>query len=86
MPLPLSEERAMNRWITQYCRVLAFLMVLCLATMVVLVFTNVVLRYAFSSGITISEEFEVEASSEVEPSSIEPSMTGVTAPSTGVAE
>ena len=46
----------MNRWITQYCRVLAFLMVLCLATMVVLVFTNVVLRYAFSSGITISEE------------------------------
>ena len=46
----------MNRWITQYCKALSFLMVACLALMVILVFTNVVLRYAFKSGIPISEE------------------------------
>jgi len=39
-----------------YCRLLEWLMVLMLATMVVLVFGNVVLRYAFNSGITVSEE------------------------------
>ncbi|MCW2242324.1 TRAP transporter small permease [Azospirillum canadense] len=39
-----------------YFRVLKLLTVLCLAAMVVLVFGNVVLRYAFNSGITVSEE------------------------------
>jgi TRAP-type C4-dicarboxylate transport system permease small subunit len=34
----------------------ALLIVLCLAAMCVLVFTNVVLRYAFNTGITVSEE------------------------------
>jgi TRAP-type C4-dicarboxylate transport system permease small subunit len=34
----------------------AFLMVVCLALMVVMVFGNVVLRYGFNSGITVSEE------------------------------
>jgi TRAP-type C4-dicarboxylate transport system permease small subunit len=38
------------------CRVMAFVMVLFLAAMVVMVFGNVVLRYAFNSGITVSEE------------------------------
>lgn len=38
------------------CRVFGFLMVACLALMVVMVFGNVVLRYGFNSGITISEE------------------------------
>ena len=38
------------------CRVLSFVMVLFLAALVVLVFGNVVLRYAFNSGITVSEE------------------------------
>lgn len=38
------------------CRVFAVLMVACLALMVVMVFGNVVLRYGFNSGITISEE------------------------------
>ena len=40
----------------RYCRVLSALMVAALALMVLLVFTNVVLRYAFNSGITVSEE------------------------------
>jgi len=40
-----------------YFRSLKFLVALCLSTMVVLVFANVVLRYAFGSGIVFSEEF-----------------------------
>jgi TRAP-type C4-dicarboxylate transport system permease small subunit len=39
-----------------YCRLLKAVIVACLAVMVVLVFGNVVLRYAFNSGITVSEE------------------------------
>ena len=39
-----------------YCRMLDKLTALLLAIMVVLVFGNVVLRYAFNSGITVSEE------------------------------
>jgi len=46
----------LNRWIDWYCRALGALMVLCLTLMVVMVFTNVVLRYAFNSGINVSEE------------------------------
>jgi len=46
----------MTRWIDGYCRALEFLIALLLALMVVLVFGNVVLRYAFNSGITVSEE------------------------------
>lgn len=42
--------------INGYCRLLAVLMVLSLAAMVVMVFGNVVLRYGFNSGITLSEE------------------------------
>lgn len=38
------------------CRALAALIALALAAMVVMVFGNVVLRYAFNSGITVSEE------------------------------
>jgi TRAP-type C4-dicarboxylate transport system permease small subunit len=45
-----------GRFIDRYCRALDFLSAVCLALMVVLVFGNVVLRYAFSSGITVSEE------------------------------
>ena len=47
---------ALNRLIDRYCKFLDFLTAVCLAVMVVLVFGNVVLRYAFSSGITLSEE------------------------------
>src|ERR1041384_5184068 len=39
-----------------YCRILKFVIAACLAAMVVLVFGNVVLRYVFNSGITVSEE------------------------------
>ena len=46
----------LDRFIRGYCRLLSWLIALALALMVVLVFTNVVLRYAFSSGITVSEE------------------------------
>src|SRR3954454_5289877 len=46
----------MKRVIEGYYKLLRFVIVPCLAVMVVLVFGNVVLRYAFNSGITVSEE------------------------------
>lgn len=42
--------------IDRFCRLLAGVMVLFLALMVLMVFGNVVLRYGFNSGITMSEE------------------------------
>lgn len=46
----------MTRIIDVYCRILKGVIAAFLAIMVVLVFGNVVLRYAFNSGITVSEE------------------------------
>jgi TRAP-type transport system small permease protein len=46
----------LDKFISSYCRLLDYLMALFLALMVVMVFGNVVLRYGFNSGITISEE------------------------------
>src|SRR3977135_933209 len=46
----------MARVLDLYCTLLKFVIALCLALMVVLVFGNVVLRYGFNSGITVSEE------------------------------
>jgi len=46
----------MIRIVDGYFRVLRFFIAACLALMVILVFGNVVLRYAFNSGITVSEE------------------------------
>ncbi len=46
----------MKRLINHYCRALEVLIGLLLLVMVVLVFGNVVLRYVFNAGITISEE------------------------------
>lgn len=46
----------MNKLVNLFCRSLEWVMVALLAVMVLLVFGNVVLRYAFSSGITVSEE------------------------------
>ncbi|MBH1964668.1 MAG: TRAP transporter small permease [Comamonadaceae bacterium] len=46
----------MNRWIDGACHLVEALIALMLAVMVVLVFGNVVLRYGFNSGITMSEE------------------------------
>jgi TRAP-type C4-dicarboxylate transport system permease small subunit len=45
-----------TRFIDGFCRLVEGLIALMLAVMVVLVFGNVVLRYAFNSGITVSEE------------------------------
>ena len=45
-----------TRILDLYCEALKALVVLCLAVMVVLVFSNVVLRYVFNSGIAVSEE------------------------------
>ena len=50
----------MTDWIDKaaqaYCKLLELLLVALLAVMVVMVFGNVVLRYGFNSGITVSEE------------------------------
>ena len=46
----------MSRVIEAYFHLLKGLIALCLAIMVVLVFGNVVLRYGFNTGITVSEE------------------------------
>ena len=51
-----EEENGMARLVDGYFWLLKFLIALFLAIMVVLVFGNVVLRYAFNSGITVSEE------------------------------
>ena len=42
--------------IDRYCQLIRVVMVISLALMVVLVLGNVFLRYAFNSGITVSEE------------------------------
>ena len=46
----------MHTLIDRCCRLLEALIALALAAMVIMVFGNVVLRYAFNSGITVSEE------------------------------
>ncbi|MDM0014827.1 TRAP transporter small permease [Variovorax sp. J22P168] len=46
----------MNRWLDRCCKGIEMLIAGALAVMVVLVFGNVVLRYGFNSGITVSEE------------------------------
>lgn len=45
-----------QKLINAYCRLLGWLMVASLALMVIMVFGNVVLRYGFNSGLTLSEE------------------------------
>jgi TRAP-type C4-dicarboxylate transport system permease small subunit len=45
-----------HRLVDWYFRVLKFLVVFFIGTMVVLVLGNVILRYGFNSGITVSEE------------------------------
>jgi TRAP-type C4-dicarboxylate transport system permease small subunit len=46
----------LQRAIDAFCRLLSLLMVASLFLMVIMVFGNVVLRYGFNSGITMSEE------------------------------
>lgn len=46
----------MTKIVNLYFKLLKLLIVLCMVAMIVLVFGNVVLRYAFNSGISVSEE------------------------------
>ncbi len=46
----------MKRAIDGFFHVLEFLVVVCMVAMVVMVFGNVVLRYGFNSGISVSDE------------------------------
>ena len=46
----------MQTVIDKFFKLLEFLVVLCMVAMVVMVFGNVLLRYIFNSGITVSEE------------------------------
>jgi len=45
-----------QRLIGRYCQLLTMIIVICLGVMVLMVFGNVVMRYAFNSGIAVSEE------------------------------
>jgi TRAP-type transport system small permease protein len=46
----------LNKFISSYCKLLEYAMALFLVLMVIMVFGNVVLRYGFNSGISVSEE------------------------------
>lgn len=46
----------MDRILRSYCKILEAVSAACLLVMVVLVLGNVILRYVFNSGITVSEE------------------------------
>ena len=46
----------MQTTINAFFKLLEFLVVACLVAMVIMVFGNVVLRYGFNSGISISDE------------------------------
>jgi TRAP-type transport system small permease protein len=52
----IPKEEQVKKIVDGYFRLLKILIALFLAIMVVLVFGNVVLRYAFNSGITVSDE------------------------------
>lgn len=56
MSSPDSSVSVVTKIVDGYFRFLKFVIALCLAIMVVLVFGNVFLRYAFNSGISVSEE------------------------------
>ena len=45
-----------EKFIDSYCKLIGYLIAAMLALMVVLVFGNVFMRYAFNSGFTVSEE------------------------------
>ena len=47
---------ALNKFLERYCKALDAISALFLLLMVILVFGNVVLRYAFNSGLAVSEE------------------------------
>ena len=46
----------LKKFIDGYCQLIGYVIAAALATMVLLVFGNVFMRYAFNSGFTVSEE------------------------------
>lgn len=52
----IGSDVLIQKFLDGFCKILSMVMAACLAAMVVLVFGNVVMRYAFNSGITLSEE------------------------------
>ena len=46
----------MQKLVNAFFKLLEILVVVCMVAMVIMVFGNVVLRYAFNSGITVSDE------------------------------
>ena len=52
----MSLQKTMDLSVHQFFKLLELLVVICMVAMVIMVFGNVVLRYAFNSGISISEE------------------------------
>ena len=52
----MTAAARMQRTIDLFFKALELLVVLCMVAMVVMVFGNVVLRYGFNSGITVSDE------------------------------
>ncbi|WP_372825522.1 TRAP transporter small permease [Polaromonas sp.] len=49
-------QKAMDTSVHRFFKLLELLVVVCMVAMVIMVFGNVVLRYAFNSGISISDE------------------------------
>ncbi|MES2954441.1 MAG: TRAP transporter small permease [Pseudomonadota bacterium] len=49
-------QKAVDRSIYWFYKLLELLVVVCMVAMVIMVFGNVVLRYAFNSGISVSDE------------------------------
>ena len=47
---------SIDKAVAAYCKLLEVLLVALMVAMVVMVFGNVVLRYGFNAGITVSEE------------------------------
>lgn len=52
----MGDKRIMKKFIDTYCKGISYLIAAALALMVVLVFGNVFMRYAFNSGFSVSEE------------------------------
>lgn len=57
MPTNSSTSRSLfDRVVDAYFKLIELVLVLCLGAMVIMVLGNVILRYGFNSGITVSEE------------------------------
>lgn len=59
----ITDMPMLTSFIDRCCRCINLLIALALAVMVLLVFGNVVLRYAFNLGISVSEELSREGCS-----------------------